>query len=178
MKKYPYHDFIDKLKQVYSKQPFPDDAEYRACVRSIEYESFASPAVEFCEYVYTRKLNWFDCSWEYDILPLEEDTTILPYYIFSTPFLRYYFPMCLNISIRYFFGAYYWRNEHIGSEENVGNIDAFVIYTLKSIIKHADQLELKEKELISELSLLIRDNNFYNYEEEYLVLCNALKTNS
>lgn len=97
-----YQSFLDIMKVIYPVFPLPNNKQFKICIDFIKSESFALPVIEFCEYVHVYKINWLKCSWEYDLMPLEYDTTILPHYIFSTSFLRYYFPTCLNLTIKYF----------------------------------------------------------------------------
>ena len=115
-----YQSFLDIMKVIYPVFPLPNNKQFKICIDFIKSESFALPVIEFCEYVHVHKINWLKCSWEYDLMPLEYDTTILPHYIFSTSFLRYYFPTCLNLTIKYFFGDYH--------KYEIGNIDSFVGY--------------------------------------------------
>ena len=93
-----YQSFIDAMKVIYPVFPLPNNKQFEICIDLIKSESFALPAIEFCEYVHIHKINWLKCSWEHDLMPLEYDTTILPNYIFSTSFLRYYFPCLLYTS--------------------------------------------------------------------------------
>ena len=116
------------MKVIYPVFPLPNNKQFEICIDLIKSESFALPAIEFCEYVHIHKINWLKCSWEHDLMPLEYDTTILPNYIFSTSFLRYYFPACLNLTIKYFFGDYH--------KYEVGNIDSFVEHTIDAVIEN------------------------------------------
>ena len=148
-------EFVGRLKDLYPEYPLPGEGEYEACVGSLEYISFASPAVEFCEYVHARRLSWFDCSWEKDLLPLEEDTTIMPDYIFASPFLRYYFPMCLHVCVRFFMGDY--------EAGEFGNVDSFVEHTLNSMIDHTSCLAPEERELLVQFCLLMEGSECHDY---------------
>lgn len=160
-------DIVCKLKYLYSEQPLPDSEAYQTCMRCFAYEVYNSPIVEFCEYVYTRQISWCNCSWEKDILPLEEDTTILPDYIFSTPFLRYYFPTCLHIAIKYFHGAYY--------QKDVGNVGLFVERTLFCVSVLVNFLNFQEKQFMMDICALMKRNEFYKCERLYADLYRVLK---
>ena len=123
-----YQCLLNTMEDIYPVFPLPDNKQFKICIDFIKSESFALPVIEFCEYVHVHKINWLKCSWEYDLMPLEYDTTILPHYIFSTSFLRYYFPTCLNLTIKYFFGDYY--------KYEIGNIDSFVKYTIDAVVEN------------------------------------------
>lgn len=72
------------MEDIYPVFPLPDNKQFKICIDFIKSESFALPVIEFCEYVHVHKINWLKCSWEYDLMPLEYDTTILPaLYIFN-----------------------------------------------------------------------------------------------
>ncbi|SEH97031.1 hypothetical protein [Akkermansia glycaniphila] len=150
-----YHSFVLKLRRLYPEHPLPGREEYRECLRSLAPISFASPAVEFSRYVYVRRMSWCECSWERDLLPLEEDTTILPNYVLSVPFLRYYFPMCLHIAIEYISGVY--------EAAECGNIDSFFERTLDSIIDHVHLLSSDERELLREFCSLMEESDYLDY---------------
>lgn len=154
--------FMNIMEEMYPAFPLPSDEQFKICLHSLDGESFALPVIEFCAYAHAGKMNWIECSWENDLLPLEYDTTILPSYIFSTSFLRYYFPACLNLTVNYFLGEYHG--------EKMGNIDSFVQHALDSIREHYDALNAKEKKLIWEISELIENNAWYDYKNECIEL--------
>lgn len=158
----PYLYFINMMKSVYLELPPPGNEQFKICIDFLGHESFALPVIEFCDYVHVNQINWMQCSWEDDLLPLNYDTTILPHYIFSTTFLRYYFPACLNLTIKYFLGDYY--------KKDVGNVDSFVEHTIDSIIDHYDKLNMDERELMCELLKLIENNPLYDYKDKCIKL--------
>lgn len=94
--------FANLMEGIYPASPLPSDEQFKICINFLDGESFALPVIEFCHYAHARKINWIACSWKRDLLPLKYDTTILPSYIFSTTFLRYYFPSCLKLTVEYF----------------------------------------------------------------------------
>lgn len=157
-----YRYFINIMKDIYPVFPLPSDEQFKISIDFLEPKSSALPVVEFCEYVHDNKINWMQCSWENDVLPLKYDTTILPYYIFSTIFLRYYFPTCLNLTIKYFLGDYY--------NDEMGNIDSFVNHTIDSIIDNYDKLNIRERELMKIILNLIDNNTLYDYKDESIKL--------
>lgn len=154
--------FANLMEGIYPASPLPSDEQFKICINFLDGESFALPVIEFCHYAHARKINWIACSWKRDLLPLKYDTTILPSYIFSTTFLRYYFPSCLKFTVEYFLGDYH--------EDDIGNIDSFVQHSIDSIINNYDALNASEKKLISEISELIENNSFYDYKSECMEL--------
>lgn len=164
-----YQSFLDIMKAIYPVFPLPNNKQFKICIDFIKSESFALPVIEFCEYVHVYKINWLKCSWEYDLMPLEYDTTILPHYIFSTSFLRYYFPTCLNLTIKYFFGDYH--------KYEIGNIDSFVGYTIGAVIENYKNLNESEKNLLGRILKLMENNSFYDYKDECIKLKNKIMNN-
>lgn len=158
----PYPYLINMMKSAYPVSPLPGNEQFKICIDFLDHESFALPVVEFCNYAHVNQINWMQCSWENDLLSLNYDTTIFPHYIFSTMFLRYYFPACLNLTIKYFLGDY--------CKEEVGNADSFVEHTIDSIIDNYDKLNMNERELMYELLKLIENNPFYDYKDECIKL--------
>ena len=164
-----YQSFIDAMKVIYHVFPLPNNKQFEICIDLIKSESFALPAIEFCEYVHIHKINWLKCSWEHDLMPLEYDTTILPNYIFSTSFLRYYFPACLNLTIKYFFGDYH--------KYEVGNIDSFVEHTIDAVIENYKDLNESERTLLGRILKIIENNPFYDYKNECIKLKDKIMNN-
>lgn len=160
-----YYSFVLKLRSLYPEQPLPGREVYRECLRSLAPISFASPAVEFCRYVYVRRMSWFECSWERDILPLEEDTTIFPNYVLSVPFLRYYFPMCLHVAIKYFQGEY--------AHKDVGNVKFFVERTLCMMAVLEMLPRDEERQFMAAVDALFADNEFYKDSRKVADACCA-----
>lgn len=147
------NDPVARLKALFPEYPLPDAESYRVCIRLFAYRVYESPIVEFCEYVHARRLSWFECSWEADILPLEEDTTILPYHVLITPFLRYYMPTCLHVAIRYFQGEY--------ARKDVGNVKLFVERTLFIMAAFEMLLSDEERQFMADVDVLFVDNELY-----------------
>ena len=164
-----YQCLLNTMEDIYPVFPLPDNKQFKICIDFIKSESFALPVIEFCEYVHVYKINWLKCSWEYDLMPLEYDTTILPHYIFSTSFLRYYFPTCLNLTIKYFFGDYH--------KYEIGNIDSFVGYTIGAVIENYKNLNESEKNLLGRILKLMENNSFYDYKDECIKLKNKIMNN-
>lgn len=157
-----YQSFLNIMEDIYPVFPLPNNKQFKICIDFINSESFALPVIEFCEYVHIHQINWIECSWERNLLPLEYDTTILPFYIFSASFLRYYFPTCLNLTIKYFFGHYY--------KHEVGNIDSFVEHTIDAVIENYKDLNGSEKNLVGRILELMENNSFYDYKDECIKL--------
>ncbi len=143
-----------ELRKKFPTNTFPSKDKYVKCLNNAD--AHHEGLIAFIKDTYKKRVSWDRCSWDY-IFSIPGDTLILPCYVFSSSYLRYYLPAFFLLS-----RLTIYENQH---EKEIFEGPSDMVNSLfwQVLSDHVAELTSLEKEIAIELIYLARES--YQNEE-------------
>ncbi len=159
-----------ELRKIFPTNAFPKKGTYVQCLNNAD--AHHEGLIAFIKDTYKKRMPWDSCSWDY-IFSIPGDTLILPCYIFSSAYMRYYLPAFFLLSRITIYENQHDQEVFEGPSDMVNSLFWLVL------TDHAAELTPLEKKSAIELIHLARESypneecfkgsEFYIYGRKFLL---------